>query len=122
MEPARLEIVQLETNRSSERLRAPAREVAMRRVLFLLVLVAVMFIALAAMAQEATGTEGGAEGGEQVVYKKTTIIDFSDVTITGELTKPEGSYLMNKKKASFNLLIRVRDNFLPEIIKTVDNL
>ena len=56
------------------------------------------------------------------MYKKTTIIDFSDVTITGELTKPEGSYLMNKKKANFNLLIRVRDNFLPEMIKTVDNL
>jgi hypothetical protein len=58
----------------------------------------------------------------QVMYKKTTIIDFSDVTITGELTKPEGSYLMNKKKANFDLLIRVRDNFLPEMIKTVDNL
>ena len=58
----------------------------------------------------------------QTVYKKTTIIDFSDVTITGELTKPEGSYLMNKKKSSFNLLIRVRDNFLPEIKSTADNL
>lgn len=58
----------------------------------------------------------------ETVYKKTTIIDFSDVTITGELTKPEGSYLMNKKKANFNLLIRVRDNFLPEMIKSVDNL
>jgi len=58
----------------------------------------------------------------ETVYKKTTIIDFSDVTITGELTKPEGSYLMNKKKANFDLLIRVRDNFLPEMIKTVDNL
>jgi hypothetical protein len=67
--------------------------------------------------------EEAAEGGEETtMYKKTTIIDFSDVTITGELTKPEGSYLMNKKKANFNLLIRVRDNFLPEMIKTVDNL
>ena len=70
-----------------------------------------------AMAQEA-------KGGEEVstVFKKTTIIDFSDVTITGELTKPEGSYLMNKKKANFDLLIRVRDNFLPEMIRSVDNL
>ena len=66
--------------------------------------------------------EEAAEGEETTIYKKTTIIDFSDVTITGELTKPEGSYLMNKKKANFNLLIRVRDNFLPEMIKTVDNL
>jgi hypothetical protein len=73
-------------------------------------------------AQEGAATGEGTEGGDQVIYKKTTIIDFSDVTITGELTKPENSYLMNKKKAQFNLLINVRDNFLPEIIKTVDNL
>jgi hypothetical protein len=76
----------------------------------------------AALAQDAPAGGEGAEGGEQTVYKKTTIIDFSDVTITGELTKPEGSYLMNKKKANFDLLIRVRDNFLPEMIKTVDHL
>jgi hypothetical protein len=72
-----------------------------------------------AKAQE-EGTTG--DGPVETMYKKTTIIDFSDVTITGELTKPEGSYLMNKKKANFNLLIRVRDNFLPEMIKSVDNL
>ncbi len=69
-----------------------------------------------------TFAQGAEEGEVQKVYKQTTIIDFSDVTITGELTKPEGSYLMNKKKANFNLLIRVRDNFLPEMIKSVDNL
>jgi hypothetical protein len=74
----------------------------------------------AAGAGGTVGEEGGS--GDTVIYKKTTIIDFSDVTITGELTKPEGSYLMNKKKAQFNLLINVRDNFLPEMIKTVDNL
>ena len=94
----------------------------MKRLSWLLVLAAGLVLALSslALAQD----EGGAAGGEEetTMYKKTTIIDFSDVTITGELTKPEGSYLMNKKKANFDLLIRVRDNFLPEMIKTVDNL
>ena len=86
--------------------------------LFWILLIAVA-LAMPVAAQEAGGAE---EGAEEVLYKKTTIIDFSDVTITGELTKPEGSYMMNKKNANFNLLIRVRDNFLPEMIKTVDNL
>jgi hypothetical protein len=82
------------------------------------------FVLLAGPAVLAQDEPAGAAGTDEVqtVYKKTTIIDFSDVTITGELTKPEGSYLMNKKKANFNLLIRVRDNFLPEMIKSVDNL
>ncbi len=91
----------------------------MRRIFLLALAFLAVGISLPALAQEDASGEGG---DEQVVYKKTTIIDFSDVTITGELAKPEGSYLMNKKKTSFNLLIRVRDNFLPEMIRTVDNL
>ena len=96
----------------------------MKRLSWLLILAVgtVLMLSSLAMAQEEGGAAAPAGGGEEVMYKKTTIIDFSDVTITGELTKPEGSYLMNKKKANFDLLIRVRDNFLPEMIKTVDNL
>jgi hypothetical protein len=96
----------------------------MKKLSWLLILTVGTVLALSslALAQDEGGDNAGGGGEEQVMYKKTTIIDFSDVTITGELTKPEGSYLMNKKKANFDLLIRVRDNFLPEMIKTVDNL
>ena len=55
-------------------------------------------------------------------YKKKTIIDFSDVTIQGELTKPEGSYLLNRKKTNFNSLLKIRGNFLPELFNSIDNL
>jgi len=96
----------------------------MKKLSWLLIIAVGTVLALSslALAQEEGGAAASDDGGDQVMYKKTTIIDFSDVTITGELTKPEGSYLMNKKKANFDLLIRVRDNFLPEMIKTVDNL
>jgi len=59
---------------------------------------------------------------DSVIYKKRTVIDFSDVTITGELQKPEGSYLLNRKKAKFPVLIRVRENFLPELLRSVDHI
>jgi hypothetical protein len=95
----------------------------MKRLSWLLILTVGTVLAFSGLAMAQEGGAAPADpSGEQVMYKKTTIIDFSDVTITGELTKPEGSYLMNKKKANFDLLIRVRDNFLPEMIKTVDNL
>lgn len=55
-------------------------------------------------------------------YKKKTIIDFSDVTIQGELTKPEGSYLLNRKKTNFKSLLKIRGNFLPELFNSIDNL
>ena len=59
---------------------------------------------------------------DKTVYRKKTVIDFTDVTVEGELTKPEGSYLLNRKKTDFSSLIKVRDNFNPELQKSVDNL
>jgi hypothetical protein len=59
---------------------------------------------------------------DRVVTRKKTVIDFTDVAIDGELTKPEGSYSVSKKKTTFRTLIKVRDNFNPELQKSVDNL
>ena len=59
---------------------------------------------------------------DKTVFRKKTVIDFTDVTVEGELTKPEGSYLLNRKKTDFKSLIKVRDNFNPELQKSVDNL
>lgn len=59
---------------------------------------------------------------DKTVYKKKTVIDFNDVTLEGELTKPEGSYLLNRKKTRFGSLIKLRNDFLPELQKSVDNL
>jgi len=59
---------------------------------------------------------------DKVVYKKKTVVDFNDVTLEGELTRPEGSYLLNRKKTKFSSLIKMRDNFLPELQKSADNL
>jgi hypothetical protein len=59
---------------------------------------------------------------DKVVVRKKTVVDFTDVTVDGELTRPEGSYVLNKKRTRFNSLIKVRDNFDPELQKSVDNL
>lgn len=59
---------------------------------------------------------------DRVVTRKKTVIDFTDVAVEGELTKPEGSYSVSKKKTTFRTLIKVRDNFNPELQKSVDNL
>ena len=59
---------------------------------------------------------------DKTVYKQKTVIDFSDVTIQGELTKPEGSYLLNRKKTKFKTLLKIRANFLPELFNSTDNL
>lgn len=59
---------------------------------------------------------------DKTVFRKKTVIDFTDVAVEGELTKPEGSYAISKKKTTFKRLITVRHNFNPELQKSVDNL
>jgi hypothetical protein len=59
---------------------------------------------------------------DRTVFRKKTVIDFTDVAVEGELTKPEGSYALSKKKTNFKSLIKVRDNFVPELQKSVENL
>ncbi|MCY1014256.1 hypothetical protein [Pyxidicoccus sp. MSG2] len=59
---------------------------------------------------------------DRTVFRKKTVIDFTDVAVEGELTKPEGSYVLHRKKSDFQSLIKVRENFDPELQKSVDNL
>ena len=60
--------------------------------------------------------------GDKTVYNKKTVIDFSDVNIEGELTKPEGSYIKNRKKTRFRNLIELRGNFRPELKRSASAL
>jgi hypothetical protein len=59
---------------------------------------------------------------DKTVFNKKTVIDFSDVSIEGELTKPEGSYIKNRKKTRFRNLIELRGNFRPELKRSVSAL
>ncbi len=80
-------------------------------------MVCVLLTAGAAMAEDKVVKEA-----DKTVFRKKTVIDFTDVAVEGELTKPEGSYSISKKKTTFKTLIKVRDNFNPELQKSVDNL
>ncbi|MBJ93332.1 MAG: hypothetical protein CMP23_02530 [Rickettsiales bacterium] len=57
-----------------------------------------------------------------VRYRKRTEIDFEDVSIDGELKKPHGAYLLDKRQSSFNPLIRLKENFNQEMIDSVNQV
>jgi len=73
-------------------------------------------IASPALAQEAEGDDG------KVVYKERTEIDFEGVEIAGELVKPQGALLLDRKRANFNPLIKLRTDFDDEMEKSVDEV
>jgi len=71
-------------------------------------------LAVPAMAQD--------EDEDDVRYKKKTEIDFEDVSVDGELKKPHGAYLLDKRQSSFNPLIRLKENFNQEMIESVNQI
>src|SRR5688572_12336973 len=60
--------------------------------------------------------------GDKVEYKKKTVIDLSGATIEGELTKPEGSYIVNRKLSRFSTLIQARGDFFNELVTSHNEL
>ena len=55
----------------------------------------------------------------KVVYKKETEIDFEGLEIEGELLKPSGAIISERKPAPFNPLIHLRTDFNIEMKQTV---
>ena len=54
--------------------------------------------------------------------KRKTNIDFEDQLVQGEVKKPELFYLLQKKQFNFGKLIRLRENFVPEMQKTAEDI
>jgi hypothetical protein len=53
--------------------------------------------------------------------KKTTV-NFEDQLIEGQAQKPDLLYLLQKKKFNYKKLIRLRENFLPELRQTANEI
>jgi hypothetical protein len=68
----------------------------------------------------AAGAPGG--GGNTVQYKQKTTYDFDDDTVEGDLVRPDGELIDSKKAAKHSSLIKIRENFIPEMLKSVEGL
>ena len=63
-----------------------------------------------------------AHAGDKVVYKKRTTIDLSASVIEGDLVRPEGSYIVNRKVSRFSQMIMDRNHFITELLSSVNDL
>lgn len=84
----------------------------MKKIVALLSLV--MLVGVAA----ADDKKGGGGGGNA----KVKTYDFSGDTIEGDLIKPEGSTVDARDFAKHSSLIDIRKDFIPEIIKSAEDL
>ena len=70
----------------------------------------------------ATGTAFAQKKGDSGGTAKVKVYDFSGDTIEGDLIKPEGSTVDARDFAKHSSLIRIRKDFIPEIIKSAEDL
>jgi hypothetical protein len=81
--------------------------------------------ALAAEAAAAGGGEAAAAGGgddSNTQYKAKTVYDFEDDTVEGDLQRPDGENITANNKAQHSSLIEIRKDFIPEMLKTLEDI
>ena len=57
-----------------------------------------------------------------VQYAEKTEYTFEDDVVTGDLVRPDGELTVVRKKGKERSLIRVRQHFIPEMLKSVEDL
>jgi len=75
-----------------------------------------------AFAGKAYAQDEGEGEDRNVKYKQTTEIDFEGLDVNGELVKPSSALVLDRKKASFNPLIKLRADFNEEMEQSVDEV
>lgn len=92
----------------------------------LLVIIAMMAALVGTVApvaaQEAGAAPAPAGGGGGGGGADATTYDFEDDLVQGDLVRPDGENLMVRRRGARESLIRVREHFISELLKSVENL
>jgi len=81
-----------------------------------LLIISLIFLPHSAFAQDEE------EGDRKVVYQKRTEIDFEGLEVEGVLQKPQSSLIIERRQASFNPLIELRQDFNDKIEENTDEI
>lgn len=92
---------------------------AMQKILGFSAAVLVLVLASGSRSAQADDKKAGGDKGGNA---KVKVYDFSGDTIEGDLIRPEGSTVDARDFAKHSSLIRIRKDFIPEIIKSAEDL
>lgn len=80
---------------------------------------AFMFFVSNAFAQS---NRTGTTSGSTTKAERKTTLNFEDELVEGATSKPELFYLFQKKNFNYKRLIKLRENFLPEMRSTTEDI
>jgi hypothetical protein len=82
--------------------------------------VAVFAAALIAGGAQAQDEESKPAGGGGAAG--ATTYDFEDDLVTGDLVRPDGELLSVRRRGNRASLIQIREHFIPEMLKSIEDL
>jgi len=77
----------------------------------------ISFLSLAGM-----GAAFAQEAGDNTTYKSKTVYDFEDDNVEGDLQRPDGELVNSINKAQHESLIEIRKDFIPEMLKSLEDI
>ena len=66
--------------------------------------------------------KAAAGGDENTTYKAKTVYDFEDDMVEGDLARPDGELINGLKKTEHSSLIEIRKDFIPEMLKSLEDI
>ncbi len=63
-----------------------------------------------------------AGGDGNVQFEAKTTYDFDDDVVEGDMVRPDGEFVDSRKAAKHSSLIKIRENFIPEMLKSADDI
>lgn len=92
----------------------------MKKVSMVLVAGALMLMSGSAFAQNNRQAAAGGAAGEG--GGRTQEFNFTDELVQGQLVRPDGETSRVRRRSAGISLIRIREHFVPEMLKSVENL
>jgi len=77
--------------------------------------------AFAADPPPAAAAAGGGDDAN-TSYKAKTVYDFEDDMVEGDLQRPDGELVNALKKTEHSSLIEIRKDFIPEMLKSLEDI
>ena len=82
---------------------------------------ALLSVPAVALAQNPSPQFGGGGTGASVFEEETTY-DFEDDYVEGQLVRPDGELVTGQRHGKQSSLIRIRADFIPEMVQSVEDL
>ena len=75
-----------------------------------------------AYAQQKPAGAAAGGGDDNATYKAKTVYDFEDDTVEGDLQRPDGELVDSMRKVKHSSLIEIRKDFIPEMLKSLEDI